>query len=314
MMHPMPNVERHELSSLFARHDLKRKPFQDLVDDIKTNGLLFPITTFEEKILDGWNRYQACLEAGVEPRYCQLTQDQDPWSFVKGSNMLRRHMTPRQRVAIFLLKDSMHRVECSKLNTPSVREIQDDIGVSVGTAQKAQIIALANNPELTEAVVENRISVGRAAEVAKLPEREQHAALEAPETRLESRSPDGRDSRIAQLLLMVDERDAELTDLREQLLEMADALQTAQTDNERMAQILDANDLREEFAKEVHRSQEQARVTQSRNDGLMNENADLIERLKSARRKTERLEKKAEGSMQVEAEKEYPVYELEEDE
>jgi ParB family chromosome partitioning protein len=42
-----------------------------LADDIKTNGLLQPITLFEGKILDGKCRYQACIMAGVQPTFEQ---------------------------------------------------------------------------------------------------------------------------------------------------------------------------------------------------------------------------------------------------
>ena len=104
--------------------------------------------------------------------------------------------------------------------------------------------------------------------------------------------PDDSTARIFQLERLVTERDAEIADLKERLSEMGDLLQTAQADNESMARILDADDLRGAYDKEVHRYQELARVTQSRNNGLMNENADLTGRLKSALRKIERLTKK----------------------
>ena len=41
--------------------------FAELVVSIKQNGLRDPITMLGEMILDGRNRYLACLEAGIEP-------------------------------------------------------------------------------------------------------------------------------------------------------------------------------------------------------------------------------------------------------
>lgn len=40
--------------------------------DIKTNGLSQPITLHNGFILDGGNRYRACMEAGIEPRFVEF--------------------------------------------------------------------------------------------------------------------------------------------------------------------------------------------------------------------------------------------------
>jgi hypothetical protein len=105
--------------------------------------------------------------------------------------------------------------------------------------------------------------------------------------------PDDRDARIAQLERLVAERDEEIEDLRERLADTGDLLKGSMEENESLHRILDAEDLLGAFKKEVKAHQELARVTQSRNNGLMNENADLTGRLKSALRKIERIEKKA---------------------
>jgi ParB-like chromosome segregation protein Spo0J len=55
----------HPLADAFPL--LEGREFMDLSDDIAANGLLNPVIIFEGKILDGRNRYRACLAAGVEP-------------------------------------------------------------------------------------------------------------------------------------------------------------------------------------------------------------------------------------------------------
>jgi len=40
-----------------------------LCANIATLGLRQAITLYSGAVLDGWHRYQACLQTGVEPRY-----------------------------------------------------------------------------------------------------------------------------------------------------------------------------------------------------------------------------------------------------
>src|SRR5262245_56882290 len=70
-----------------------------LAADIRANGLRKPIVLLEGKILDGRNRYKACLIAGVEPRFEDYTGD-DPLGYVNSENIARRHLTPGQRAMI----------------------------------------------------------------------------------------------------------------------------------------------------------------------------------------------------------------------
>lgn len=86
---------------------------------------------------------------------------------------------------------------------------------------------------------------------------------------------------------------AENEELKERLAEIAEVLADTQAELEAARRALDAEDLLGQFDKEIKRAQAQASVVQSRNNGLMNENADLKGRLKSALRKIEKLEKAA---------------------
>jgi len=75
--------------------------FDALVADIKANGLHEPIVVHQGKILDGRNRYRACMAAGIgvnssiarfEPEL-----EGDPRAYVISKNICRRHLTVEQK-------------------------------------------------------------------------------------------------------------------------------------------------------------------------------------------------------------------------
>jgi hypothetical protein len=75
------------------------KKFDLLVEDMKQNGLQNPIHLHEGQILDGRNRYLACLVAGVEPRFVKF-DGKDPVAFVYSVNVHRRHLTNEQKAEL----------------------------------------------------------------------------------------------------------------------------------------------------------------------------------------------------------------------
>ena len=58
-------MEFHPLANAFPL--LEGAEFDELVASIRARGQLEKIIVFEDPILDGRNRYRACLVAGVEP-------------------------------------------------------------------------------------------------------------------------------------------------------------------------------------------------------------------------------------------------------
>ena len=69
-------LQFHPLANLFPLAE--GTEFDALVADIKANGLNEPIVLYEEMILDGRNRYRACLAAGVEPEFDEYIEGDDP--------------------------------------------------------------------------------------------------------------------------------------------------------------------------------------------------------------------------------------------
>src|SRR5262249_46786871 len=75
------------------------------VVDIKAHGVSEPIVTYDGMILDGRNRYRACLAAGKAPRFYgafwaegkKLYAVDDPATYVISANIHRRHLTAEQK-------------------------------------------------------------------------------------------------------------------------------------------------------------------------------------------------------------------------
>ena len=90
-------LEPHPLASLFP--PMGRYEYEELKADILRNGLRVPIALFEERILDGRNRYLACKEVGILPHFVNYEGD-DPVGVVASLNLQRRHLNPSQRAMI----------------------------------------------------------------------------------------------------------------------------------------------------------------------------------------------------------------------
>ena len=88
-------LERHPLSAIWG--DMPNDQYQGLVDSIRESGdLMAEVRTLDGMVLDGWHRYRAALDAGVQPLIVPWSGD-DPVGYVIKKNALRRHLTAGQR-------------------------------------------------------------------------------------------------------------------------------------------------------------------------------------------------------------------------
>jgi len=90
-------MEFHEIANIFPM--VEGAELTVLSTDIKKNGLIDPIWLYEGRILDGRNRYRACQEAGIEPRFQPYPGD-DPLQHVISLNLHRRHLNESQRAVV----------------------------------------------------------------------------------------------------------------------------------------------------------------------------------------------------------------------
>ena len=74
--------------------------YQDLVDDVRHNGLVMPVIVLGDYVLDGRNRLLAADEVGLSKVLVrELPEDTDAVAFVASLNIHRRHLTATQRSA-----------------------------------------------------------------------------------------------------------------------------------------------------------------------------------------------------------------------
>jgi N6-adenosine-specific RNA methylase IME4/ParB-like chromosome segregation protein Spo0J len=168
-------LEFHPLANIFPL--IEGAEFDALVDDIRANGLRENIVLLDGAILDGRNRYRACLIAGTQPRTVEYFGD-DPVSFVVSLNLRRRHLDESQRAIVAAKLANMRQGNFSKAaNLPvspvSQSSAADMLNVSERTVRSARTVIDEGAPELVEAVEHGRVSVSAASDLATLPKQQQ---------------------------------------------------------------------------------------------------------------------------------------------
>jgi len=93
------HLQYHPVSNIFPL--MQDAEFLDLKQDISEHGQLEPIWLHHDgSIIDGRNRYRACIDLGIEPKYRTWKGEGSLTAFVVGLNLHRRHLTSGQCAAI----------------------------------------------------------------------------------------------------------------------------------------------------------------------------------------------------------------------
>jgi N6-adenosine-specific RNA methylase IME4 len=168
----MTTLEFHPLADIFPL--LGGPEFDELTADIREHGLHEPIVLFEGRILDGRNRYRACLAAKIECRF-ETYQGNDPVAYVVSLNLRRRHLDESQRAMVAAKLATLKRGDNqhSPIGETSQARAADLLNVGKRSVERAAEVREHGAPELVRAVERGEASVSAAADVATLPENEQ---------------------------------------------------------------------------------------------------------------------------------------------
>lgn len=130
-------LEFHPVADVFPL--LQGAEFDALVESVKSNGLLNAITLHPDgSVVDGRNRYRACLEAGVEPRFVTWDGKGSLISFVVAQNIDRRHLNGTQRALLAKKLEPLYAAE-AKGRGDEIRRQQGARGKEGGRGKKKPI-------------------------------------------------------------------------------------------------------------------------------------------------------------------------------
>ena len=267
--------QQHPLSAAFPA--MSEQDFQSLKDSITEIGVQNPITLFEGMVIDGWHRYTAANELGMDCPVVELG-DVDPRDFVLAQNKARRHITQAQLAMATTSVYAWRPVGNPALSNSApgaelktTKELAVSAGVSERTIEQAKAVQTKAAPEVVEAVKAGEIGLKKAAAIAKLPKEEQAAAIHKP-------APKTAPADEVPAYEGPDEAELRAAELQEQ------------ADQEAFNKLLLADDKLATAYNEIKRLNAVNAVLESRLQGLMNEKAEAIRLVKSRDRQIAKLE------------------------
>jgi ParB-like chromosome segregation protein Spo0J len=165
-----PEWQYHEVC-LWLPH--KPETVEDIANDMAANGFRLDraIATYEGKILDGRHRYEAALQAGVDPVFVEFQGTKEgAIAYVTSENVARRHLNNKEKEFFYVQRAEAlgvnHRggdrkSEEAKINptnvgmVPSAKDHAEAIGVTDRTVERweADRKEIKSDPELAAKAV-----------------------------------------------------------------------------------------------------------------------------------------------------------------
>jgi hypothetical protein len=203
---PLPSVithyEFHPVADLFPL--MADDELRALADDIRANGQREPAWLWQGKIIDGRNRYRACVLEGRETWVREWDGQGSLVAFVLSLNLHRRHLTDQQRALVAARANEAFEAEALERRNANLQQNKGStdgldpghrsrgrsaelaakaLGVSRDSVNKAAKILKEGDEALIQAVQAGEASLDAAATVARLPREEQREAVKKNEVK-----------------------------------------------------------------------------------------------------------------------------------
>ena len=198
----MTERQYHPVANLFPL--LSGEEFESLTNDIAEHGLRDPICLHTDgSIVDGRNRYRACLAAGVKPDFYTFDgTDAELLPYVLSLNLHRRHLNPTQLGFVGAEVEEYYAAEARKRQATSTggatpqlfadrqkaedgkplhasKQAAEAVGTSARGIARAKKIRREGAPEIVSACIDGTLRATDAAEILDLTHDEQRQCLEA---------------------------------------------------------------------------------------------------------------------------------------
>lgn len=179
---------------------LSKDEFKQLEANIIKDGCRDPLVLWNNTLIDGHNRFDICTRNGIEfgtvSKDFDCSEDVVVWMIDNQEG--RRNLNNFQRTELQLRKKSAiaAKAKANQVRKPvesvyqisdkqtepvhALKEIAKAANVSHDTVHKVETILKKAEPEIAQAVRENRISINLASQVAELPKEEQRVIAEQP--------------------------------------------------------------------------------------------------------------------------------------
>lgn len=275
---------QHPLSAAFPA--MGADDFNALKDSIENIGVQNPITLFEGMVIDGWHRYTAAMELGIDCPVVELG-DVDPRDFVLAQNKARRHITQAQLVACASAVyqwQAVGRPENSALSAElkvTSQDMAQKTGASVRTVEQFRQVERKASPEVVEAVKRGDIGLPKAVKIAQLPKEEQAAAISKPMLKAKHVEVEHGNHELAEAAQTIKELAEENDKLRDRLaVEQMDASEEAKSE---------ASDTIADLRAQVKALEAELDAVKSSRDGFQRENAELKKQMLMQQKQLKKL-------------------------